>query len=69
MDDDSALKVAVERAWNVHLAVHNDVDAADSRRCSLERYLCKKWCEGESDPEQLTCYGLSYLDRLVPERW
>jgi hypothetical protein len=34
----------------VHLAAHKDVDAADPRRCSLERYLRGKWQAGESDP-------------------
>ena len=69
MDDKCSLQIAVERAWSVHLAVHNDVDAADQRRCSLERYLSEKWHAGESDPEQRTCYGLSYLARLAPESW
>ena len=39
MDDEFPLRIAVDRAWTVHLATHNDVDAADYRRCSLERYL------------------------------
>ena len=42
MDDKFALKLAVDRAWTVHLAVHRDVDAADQRRCLLERYLEQK---------------------------
>jgi hypothetical protein len=41
MDDDLPLKLAVERAWSVHLATHDDVDATDPRRCSLERYLAE----------------------------
>jgi hypothetical protein len=69
MDDEFSLSIVVDRVWNVHLAVHKDVDAADERRCSLERYLSKKWHAGESDPEQLTCCGLSYLARLAPESW
>lgn len=67
MDDDSPLKVAVDRAWTVHLATHKDVDAGDERRCSLERYLSGKLQAGESDPDELTCHGLSYLARLGPE--
>jgi hypothetical protein len=35
MDDDLPLRLAVDRAWTVHLATYNDVDAADPRRCSL----------------------------------
>ena len=69
MDDNSPLKVAVQRAWSLHLATHDDVDAADPRRCSLERYLSEKWQAGESDSEELTCCGLSYLARLGPESW
>ncbi|WP_249151122.1 hypothetical protein [Bradyrhizobium sp. JYMT SZCCT0180] len=69
MDDDFPLKTAVDRAWTVHLATHDDVAAADPRRCSLERYLSGKWQAGESDPEELTCSGLSYLDRLGSENW
>jgi hypothetical protein len=67
MDGKSPLKIAVDRAWTVHLATHRDVDAADPRRCSLERYLTGKWQAGENDPEELTCHGLSYLARPVTE--
>ena len=69
MDDDSPLKAAIDRAWDVHLATHQVVDAADPRRCSLERYLSGKWQAGESDSEELTCHGLSYLARLGSETW
>jgi hypothetical protein len=60
---------AVDRAWTVHLATHKDIDANDPRRCSLERYLGERWLAGESDPDELTCYGLSYLARLRAESW
>ena len=69
MDDKFPLKVAVYQAWTVHLAMHNDVAAADPRRCSLERYLRERWEAGESDPEELTCRGLSYLAGLSSESW
>jgi hypothetical protein len=69
MDDEFPLRIAVDRAWTAHLATHNYVDAADQRRCSLERYLSGKWKAGESDPEELTCDGFSYLDRLGSESW
>ena len=62
MSDDAPLKT--ERAWAVHIAMHNDIDSADHRRCSLERYLTNKWRAGESDAEELTCHGLSYLARV-----
>jgi hypothetical protein len=64
MEDDSPVKTAVERAWSLHLATHEDIDAADPRRCSLERYLSGKWQAGEMDEQELTCHGLSYLRRL-----
>jgi hypothetical protein len=67
MDEEFPLKVAVDQAWTVHLVVH-DVDAADPRRCSLERFLRGKWQAGESDPDELTCHGL-YLARLGSESW
>jgi hypothetical protein len=69
MDDNFPLKIAVDQAWTVHVATHPDVHAADPRRCSLERYLSERWEAGESDPEELTCYGLSYLARLKSESW
>ena len=70
MDEEFSLKIAVDRAWTVHLATHKDVEAADYRRCSLERYLSGKWQAGESDPDELTCHGLSYLlARLRSDSW
>ena len=69
MDDESPPRVAADRAWTIYLAAHADVDAADHRRCTLERYLHGRWQAGESDPEELTCSGLSYLSRLGPDSW
>ena len=69
MDYKLPWKEALDRAWAVHLATHSEVDAADSRRCSLERYLNGKWHAGENDPEELTCCGLTYLARLSSENW
>jgi hypothetical protein len=67
MDDESPPGVASDRAWTIYLAARADVDAADHRRCTLERYLHGRWQAGESDPEELTCSGLSHLWRLRPE--
>jgi hypothetical protein len=69
MEEESPLKIAVDQAWSVHLATHNDVDMADQRRCSLERYLSGKWLAGERDAEELTSHGVSYLARLRSESW
>ena len=69
MVDESPLKIAVDRAWAVHRATHDDVDRDDYRRCSLERHLASKWQAGESDAEELTCQGLTYLAHLKPESY
>jgi hypothetical protein len=72
VEDEFPPRAAVDRAWTIYLAAHADVDAADHRRCALERYLHSKWQAGESDPEELTCSGLSYLSRLSrisPDSW
>ena len=65
--DEVPLRIAVDRAWTIYLTTRSDVDPADQRRCMLERYLSEKWHAGENDPEELTCYGLSYLNRLDTE--
>ena len=41
MEEEVPLRVAVDQAWTVYLSAHKDVNAADSRRCSLQRYLLK----------------------------
>ncbi len=69
MDDKAPQKIAVDVAWNLYLGFHSDVDPADARRCTLERYLQGRWEAGESDPEELACSGLAYLSRLPPEDW
>ena len=69
MSDELPPRDALDRAWTIYLAAHADVDPADHRRCTLERYLFDRWHAGESDPEELTCLGLSYLGRFVPDSW
>ena len=64
MVDEAPLRKAVDTTWSVYLATHHGVDSADSRRCLLERHLHGKWDARESDAEQLTCFGLAYLERL-----
>jgi hypothetical protein len=41
-----------------------DVDAADTRPCLLERHLQGRWEARVSDAEELTGFGLAYLERL-----
>jgi hypothetical protein len=68
VDDEFPPRVAMYRAWTIYLASHADVHAADDRRCTLERHLLGRWHAGESDPEELTCSGLSHLWRLEREK-
>ena len=43
MVDDVPLRTAVHTVWSLYLAKHRDVDAADTRRCLLERHLQGRW--------------------------
>jgi hypothetical protein len=64
---DEVLRKAVGMARTVYLATHRDVDAADGRRCLLERHL-QGMEVSQSEMEELTCSGLAYLDRLPQGR-
>ena len=64
MVDEAALRRAVDTAWSLYRARHRDVDAADSRRCLLQRHLRGKWEARVSEVEELTGFGLAFLDRL-----
>ncbi|MBR0818170.1 hypothetical protein [Bradyrhizobium liaoningense] len=66
MVDDGPLRTAVDSAWSVYRARHRDVDAADRRRCLLERHLQgrRKASESNGDAQELTGFGLAYLARL-----
>jgi hypothetical protein len=63
------LRQAVTTTWTVYLATHDDVDAADSRRCLLERHLQRKWESAQANAEELVCSGLAYLDRTPKDEW
>jgi hypothetical protein len=65
---------ATQRAWSIYLSSNGTVDPCDGRRCTLERFLHQRWLGGETDLEELTCLGLSYLSRLpvleiLPDQW
>jgi hypothetical protein len=64
MVDDVPLRTAVHTVWSRYLAKHCDVDDADSRRCLLERHLQGRWEARVSEAEELTGFGLAYLERL-----
>ena len=67
MADEYLLRQAVDRAWTLYRAAHNDVHESDDRRCLLERHLRQRWQARENDPEELTCAGLAYLERVLSE--
>jgi hypothetical protein len=69
MADEASLTTVVARTWADYLATHRDVDAADSRRCLLERHLQRKWENSPSDVEGLVCSGLAYLRRTAQDEW
>lgn len=64
MVDEASLRQAIDNAWCVYLANHCGIHPADSRRCLLERHLSMKWETRESDADELTCFGVAYLERL-----
>lgn len=64
MADDVPLKLAVDTAWSVYRITHQGIDAADSRRCLLERHLRGRWQAREEDVEELASFGIAYLARL-----
>jgi len=64
MVDDESLQSAVNTAWFVFRATHDGVDAADRRRCLLERHLYGRPEAQEGDVEELANFGLVYLGRL-----
>jgi hypothetical protein len=59
-----AVLVAVETAWTIYRATHRGVDAADARRCLLERHLNERMEVRQGDVEELASFGLAYLARL-----
>jgi hypothetical protein len=64
MVDEALRRRAVDTVWSLHRAKHRDVDAADSRRCLLQRHLQGRSEARVSEVEELTGFGLAYLNRL-----
>jgi hypothetical protein len=62
--DECVLRQAVDTAWIIYRATHDDVHEMDERLCLLERYLQERWKPHEDAVERLTCVGLAYLERL-----
>jgi hypothetical protein len=55
---------ATQQAWSIYLARNDMVATGDGRRCSLERFVRERWQAGQTDLDELTCSGLSFLSRL-----
>ena len=55
---------ATQQAWSIYLARNNAVAPEDELRCTLERFVHERWRAGETDLDELTCLGLSFLSRL-----
>ncbi len=68
MVDEAALRRAVDTAWSLYRAKHRDLDAADSRRCLLQRHLRGRWEARVSEIEELTGFGLAYLNSSPQRR-
>jgi len=68
MADDSSLTRAVDTAWSIYRATHSGVDAADGRRCLLERHLYRRWEAHGGDVEELTGFGIAFLARRLSEQ-
>ena len=58
MVDDVPLHTAIHTGWSLCMAKQRDVDAADTRRCLLERHLQGRWEARVGDAEELTGFGL-----------
>ena len=60
---------ATQQAWSIYLARNDTVAPEDALRCTLERFVHERWQAGETDLDELTCLGLSFLSRLhiLPE--
>jgi hypothetical protein len=69
MVDRGSLRTAVDSAWSVYRARRRDVDAADRRRCLLERHLEGRRDAQERDAEELMRLGIAYLERLSDDEW
>jgi hypothetical protein len=52
------------RLMRVYRAKHGCVHAADGRLCLLEHHLPRRRESRESDTQELTGLGISYLERL-----
>ena len=64
MVDDGTLRKAIDTAWSVYRKRHREVDAADSRRCLLERHLHGRREARGDDAAELRAFGIAYLEWL-----
>jgi hypothetical protein len=62
MADD--LNFVASSVWSVYLTMHTEVDENDQRRCTLHRFIKKRYAAGERDYDDLMGSGLAYLKKL-----
>jgi hypothetical protein len=62
--DDIVLRTAANTVWSLYLAKHPRINPASSCRCLLERHLRGRWQARVCDAEDLTGFGLAYLEQL-----
>lgn len=67
MADRAVVRTAVDTAWSVYRATHSGVEDVDGRRCLLERHLSERHEADSIDAEDLTGFGIAYLNRLSRE--
>ena len=67
MVDDGTLRRAIDTAYSVYRARHREVDAADSRLCLLERHLHGRQEACGDDADELTAFGVAYLEWFPEE--
>ena len=52
------------KAWSFYLMMNSAVAESDQRRCTLHRFIRKKYEAGERDYDELVTSGLAYLKKL-----
>ncbi len=53
------------KAWSLYLMMNSDVEEGDQRRCTLHRFIRKRYEAGERDYDELVTSGLTYLKKLA----
>ena len=68
MADEYLLRQAVDRAWTIYRAAHDDVHEVRMNAGACSSDICGRGGRRESTmPEELTCAGLAILERILSE--